>query len=50
MKKNLAEEIFKNASEIPLECQELVLDNMKAMVFTKRVIQKKEKDKSKQTA
>lgn len=50
MKKNLAEEIFKNASEIPLECQELVLDNIKAMLFTKKVIQKTKNNEPKQTA
>lgn len=50
MKKNLAEEILKNASEIPLECQEKILENMKAMIFTKKVILKEQKNNSQQTA
>lgn len=51
MKRNLAEEILKNASEIPIECQEKILDNMKAMVFTRNVMLKKQKRSSpRQTA
>lgn len=44
MNNNLAKEILKNASEIPLECQEKILDNMKAMIFTKRIMLKQEKE------
>lgn len=37
---NLTKEISQNASLLPLECKERVLDLIKAMVFTKNVITK----------
>ena len=48
MKKNLSSEIVRNAEKIPLECQEKVLDVIKAMVYTRKVVErnmKKELDK-----
>lgn len=43
MKKNLVEEILKNASEIPLEYQEKILENMKAMILLKEWFWKNKK-------
>lgn len=37
---SLTKEISQNASLLPLECKEHVLDLIKAMVFTKKVITK----------
>ena len=37
---DLANEITENASLIPLECQERILDMIKAMAFTRKVIEK----------
>ncbi len=37
---NLTKEISQNANLLPLECKERVLDLIKAMVFTKKVITK----------
>ncbi len=37
---NLPNEILKEASELPLECQEQVLLSIRAMNFTKKVILK----------
>ena len=39
----LAKEIVENASMIPVECQERILEIIKAMVFTRKVIEKSEK-------
>ena len=36
----LADEILANASVIPVECQEHILDVIKAMAFTRKVIEK----------
>lgn len=36
----LADEILANASVIPVECQEYILDVIKAMAFTRKVIEK----------
>ena len=38
--KNIVNEIIENASNIPVECQEHVLDVVKAMAFTRRVVEK----------
>lgn len=35
----LAKEIVENASMIPVECQERILEIIKAMVFTRKVIE-----------
>lgn len=35
----LVDEIVKNASVIPVECQEHILDLIKAMAFTREVIE-----------
>lgn len=40
MKENLADKIVKEAEKIPEECQEKVLDIVKAMNFTRKVIMK----------
>lgn len=39
----ITNEIVKNASMIPVECQERILEIIKAMVFTRKVIEKGEK-------
>lgn len=36
----LASEILEAASAIPVECQERILDIMKAMAFTRRVVER----------
>lgn len=40
MKKNLSNEIVKNAEKIPLECQEKLLDVIKAMAYTRKVVER----------
>lgn len=42
MERNLADEIVKEAKDIPKECQEKILDIVKAMAFTRKVIMKDE--------
>ena len=37
----LVNEIVENASTIPIECQEHILDVIKAMAFTRKVIEKR---------
>ena len=39
----LANEIAENASMIPVECQERILDMIKAMAFTRKVVERSEK-------
>ena len=38
--KELLDEIVEYAGKIPLECQERVLDVVKAMVFTREVVER----------
>ena len=46
--KKLLDEIVECAGKIPLECQERVLDVVKAMAFTREVVEKeKEKEEEK---
>ncbi|MBD5498122.1 MAG: hypothetical protein HDR11_10225 [Lachnospiraceae bacterium] len=47
MEKNLADEIVKEAKDIPTECQEKILDIVKAMAFTRKVIMKEENNSAK---
>lgn len=47
MESNLADEIVKEAENIPKECQERVLDIVKAMSFTRKVIMKERDVESK---
>ncbi len=44
---SLTKEIAQNASLLPLECKERVLDIMKAMVFTKEVLAKNKEQPNK---
>lgn len=39
MEKNIVNEIIENANDIPIECQEHILDVVKAMAFTRRVVE-----------
>lgn len=43
----LANEIAENASMIPVECQEHILDVIKAMRFTRMVVEKEMVEKEK---
>lgn len=40
MERNLTDEIVKEAQQIPKECQEKVLDIVKAMAFTRKITMK----------
>lgn len=43
MKDNkIVNEIVENASSIPIECQEHILDVIKAMAYTRKVIEEKQ--------
>lgn len=39
-KSSILEEIMSNAEQVPLECQERILDILKGMAFTKRCLSK----------
>jgi len=43
--KKLLDEIVECAGKIPLECQERVLDVVKAMTFTREVVEKEKEEK-----
>lgn len=38
MEQNILNEIMENASKVPLECQERVLDVLKGMAFTRQCL------------
>lgn len=49
-KQKLVEEIVEKAKKIPLESQKHILDVMNAMVFTRKVIEEKQKQNNRKSS
>lgn len=48
-KREILDEIIENASELPYESQRYILDMIKAMLFTREMVEKEQSAKSKGT-